>query len=172
MSRTISRRQISMLISTVIALIALLTGGREITRRLPQADVNTPVDESHALVFKVVDGDTFELENGQKVRLIGIDTPESVDPRKPVQYFGKEASQYAKELIEKRYVTLTKDVSETDKYHRLLRYVYLGDGTFVNEKLLRDGYAHVLTFPPDTKFNDLFLEAERDARDHKRGLWQ
>jgi len=121
-------------------------------------------------VSHVVDGDTIKLENGKVVRYIGIDTPETVDPRKPVQCFGAEASAKNKQLIEGKEVRLVKDVSETDKYGRILRYVYIGD-TFVNDYLVRNGYAHSSTYPPDVKFQDQFKKAEEEARINKRGLW-
>ncbi len=172
-----NQRNISLLISAVAALVVLGFGGHEVVKQSPKADVNTGavLDESYPEVYEVVDGDTIKVTDGavkKTVRFIGMDTPETKDPRKPVQYFGHEASQYTADLLLHRHVTLKKDVSETDKYGRLLRYVYLGDGTFVNEKLVREGYAHVLTYPPDVKYADLFVAAERDARENKRGLWK
>ncbi len=126
--------------------------------------------ESGVLVSRVVDGDTIELSTGQKVRYIGMDTPETVDPRKPVQCFGKEASLENKKLVEGKMVTLVKDVSETDKYGRLLRYVYV-DNIFVNDYLTRNGFAYMATFPPDVKFAQQFKAAQEEARINKRGLW-
>jgi micrococcal nuclease len=129
-------------------------------------------------VIKVVDGDTIDvLINGQKqtVRLIGINTPETVDPRRPVQCFGKEASNETKRLLEGKQVYLTKDVSETDKYNRILRLVYLplenGQMLFVNDYLVRQGFASNYTYPPDIKFDSQFRQAEKEARDNNRGLW-
>ncbi len=126
-------------------------------------------------VTKVVDGDTIEVEGDVSVRLIGIDTPETVDPRRPVGCFGKEASNEAKNLLSGKEVILQKDVSETDKYKRLLRYVYLAleDGKllFINDYLVREGFAKVLTYPPDVKFNEQFLRAEKQAREQNKGLW-
>lgn len=122
------------------------------------------------IVSKIIDGDTIELQNGEKVRYIGIDTPETLDPRKPVQCFGKEASLKNKELIEGKEVRLVKDVSERDKYGRLLRYVYVGD-VFINEKLVAEGYARAFTYPPDVAYSQLFIEKERLARENKLGLW-
>lgn len=127
------------------------------------------------LVTKVIDGDTIEVEGGIRVRLIGIDTPETVDPRRPVQCFGKEASSELKKLLNGKEVFLEKDVSETDKYGRLLRYVYLpledNQMLFVNDYMVREGFALVLTYPPDVKYNEQFRQAEREAREEKRGLW-
>lgn len=121
-------------------------------------------------VLRVVDGDTIELENGSKVRYIGVDTPESVDPRRGVECFGKEASERNRALVEGRAVRLESDVSDTDMYDRLLRYVFVGD-LFVNEYLVREGYARASSYPPDVKYQTLFREAEREAREMKRGLW-
>lgn len=133
------------------------------------------VEGEKAKVSKVIDGDTIELENGQIVRFVGIDTPETVDPRRPVGCFGKEASNETKKLLSDREVILQKDISDTDKYKRLLRYVYLplddGQILFVNDYLVRAGFARVYTFPPDVKFNEQFLQAEKAAREAKLGLW-
>lgn len=131
-----------------------------------------------ARVVKVVDGDTTEVQLGegvQKLRYIGIDTPETVDPRRPVGCFGKEASEENKRLVLDKEVFLEKDVSETDKYGRLLRFVYLkqpdGSMLFVNDYLVRHGFARASTYPPDVKYSEQFRQAEVDARAGKRGLW-
>lgn len=121
-------------------------------------------------VTKVIDGDTIEIEGGQRVRYIGIDTPETVDPRKAVQCFGKEASSKNKELVAEKQIRLEKDISETDKYGRLLRYIYVGD-IFVNDYLVRQGYAHASSYPPDIKYQDQFTQAQSEARSNNRGLW-
>lgn len=119
---------------------------------------------------RVIDGDTIEIEGGERVRYIGMNTPETVDPRRPVQCFGKEASNKNKELVEGKNVRLEKDVSERDKYGRLLRYVFLG-ARFINLELVNEGYAYADTFPPDVKYQEEFLNAQREARNAKRGLW-
>lgn len=121
-------------------------------------------------VTRVVDGDTIELENGERVRYIGIDTPETVDPRKPVQCFGVEASKKNKELVEGKSVRLEKDVTDRDKYNRLLRYVWIGD-TFINLELVKQGFAHSYSYPPDIKYQDQFRAAQKEARETKAGLW-
>lgn len=130
------------------------------------------VQESGSFVVaRAVDGDTIELENGDKVRYIGVNAPESVKPNSPVECFGKEASSFNKQLVEGKTIRLEKDVSDRDKYGRLLRFVYLEDGTFVNDELVRQGYAYASTFPPDVSKADQFKQAQQEARENKRGLW-
>ncbi len=137
-----------------------------------QSEKPTAIVTNEALypVDRVIDGDTVVVKIGDKfftVRYIGINTPEIT----PVECFGKEATEKNRQLVEGKKVRLEKDVSETDQYGRLLRYVYLEDGTFVNETLVRTGYAHAVTYPPDVKHQEKFREAERDARINNRGLW-
>lgn len=121
-------------------------------------------------VTRIIDGDTIEIEGGERVRYIGIDTPETVDPRKPVQCFGVEASKKNKELIEGQMVRLEKDITDRDKYNRLLRYVWVGD-TFVNLELVKQGFAQSYSYPPDIKYQDQIVAAQQQAREVKRGLW-
>ncbi len=123
-----------------------------------------------AVVKRVIDGDTIELSTGQKVRYIGIDTPELVHPKKPVECFAKEAKIENQKLVEGKTVRLEKDVSETDKYGRILRYVYIGD-TFINDYLVRQGFAHASTYPPDVRHSGQFVAGEKEAREARRGLW-
>lgn len=129
-------------------------------------------------VKRVIDGDTIELETGQKVRYIGMNTPEIHNPKTSVQCFGIEAKIKNQELVEGKTVRLEKDVSETDKYKRLLRYVYLPsnkadvDDIFINNYLVKEGYAVIDTFPPDIKYVDLFLKSQREAREQNKGLWK
>lgn len=128
---------------------------------------------TEAPVLRVVDGDTIEVEIGgqtYKVRYIGIDTPETVDPRRPVQCFGKEAAERNRQLVEGRTVGLEKDVSETDQFGRLLRYVWV-DGRMVNATLVEEGYALASTYPPDVKYAELFASLQAQAREAGRGLW-
>ena len=128
-------------------------------------------------VIRVIDGDTIEIEGGQKIRYIGINAPESVAPGKPLGCYGRESSAKNKELVEGKMVKLEKDVSETDKYNRLLRYVYVENpelvsgSLFVNDSLVREGFARVSTYPPDVKYQKMFLESEKYARQNNLGLW-
>jgi micrococcal nuclease len=130
-----------------------------------------------ATVVRVIDGDTIRVAiDGQEysVRYIGIDTPETVDPRQPVQWMGPEASAANKELVEGQTVVLEKDVSEVDRYGRLLRYVWLDRSTgwlLVNQELVRLGYAHSSSYPPDVRYQDLFRMVEGVAREAGIGLW-
>lgn len=127
-----------------------------------------------ALVVEVVDGDTIKVElDGliYTVRYIGIDCPETRDPNRPVEWMGPEAAEANRRLVDGQIVYLEKDVSETDRYGRLLRYVFLANGVFVNAELVRQGYAQVSTYPPDVRYQSLFLEMQREAREAGRGLW-
>lgn len=122
----------------------------------------------------VVDGDTIKVKIDGRlytVRYIGIDCPETRDPSRPVEWMGPEATEANRGLVGGKTVYLEKDVSETDRYNRMLRYVFLADGTFVNAELVRMGYAVVSTYPPDVRYQELFLRLEREARNAKRGLW-
>lgn len=131
---------------------------------------------SAPLVTRVVDGDTIIVQidgASEKVRLIGVDTPETVDPRKPVQCFGKEASNFTKTLLLNKQIVLETDPSQgdRDKYGRLLRYVFLNDGTLVNQKIITDGYGHEYTYRIPYKYQTEFKNAERSARESQKGLW-
>lgn len=127
------------------------------------------------LVTKVIDGDTFWINDGEKevkVRFIGIDAPETRNTgRKKKGYYGVEAKTYVIELTENQWVRLEYDVRKKDQYQRLLAYVYREDGTFLNAHLVENGYAVVDTHPPNVKYVDLFIELQRMARQEKRGLW-
>ena len=125
-----------------------------------------------AVVKRVVDGDTLLLANDKRVRLIGVNTPETVKPNSPVEAYGKEASEYTKKMLTGKTVYLEKDAGDTDKYGRLLRYVYTEDGKMFNEVLVQEGYAQVMTIPPNVKYQERFVEAQRQAREGKKGLWQ
>jgi micrococcal nuclease len=128
-----------------------------------------------ATVLRVVDGDTVQVRVGgakEKVRLIGIDTPESVKPDTPVQCYAKAASAETHRLLDGRTVRLVGDVEPRDRYGRLLAYVYrASDGLFVNAELAGRGYARQLTIPPNVRFADRFHALVARARAAGRGLW-
>lgn len=139
-----------------------------------------------AKVISITDGDTIVVDiNGktEKLRFIGIDTPETHHPNKPVQHFGKEASDYTTKQLTNKTIYLQKDVSERDKYGRLLRYVWLVKpstnepskeeviANCFNAELVKNGYAHAYTYPPDVKYNEIFKELETKAREKHIGLW-
>ncbi len=122
-------------------------------------------------IVKVIDGDTIELDGGERLRYIGIDTPEKNDPRKPVQCFAEEASKKNKELVEGKMVKFYKDINTRDKYGRLLGYVYREDGLFINLELVKQGYAFSYTYQPDISKQEEFQVAEKKAREQNLGLW-
>lgn len=139
-----------------------------------------------AKVVSITDGDTIVVDlNGktEKLRFIGIDTPETHHPSKPVQYFGKEASDYTTKQLTSKTIYLQKDVSDRDKYGRLLRYVWFVKpsknepskeeviSNCFNAELVKNGYAHAYTYPPDVKYNEIFKELEAKAREKHIGLW-
>ena len=140
---------------------------------------------SDILVKRAVDGDTLVLETGERVRLIGIDTPEmhesdklfrdarrSGQDVKTIQALGRRAYEFTKNLVEGKRVSLEFDVEKRDKYGRILAYVYLKDGTFVNAEIVKQGYASLMTYPPNVKYVDLFSRLYREARENNRGLWK
>ena len=128
-------------------------------------------------VIDVHDGDTVTVEINKaptKIRLIGIDAPESYNVGKKFrkEYFGKEAKVFATNLLKNKKVKLTFDVQKTDRYGRILAYAYLENGVFLNQYLVENGFAVVATFPPNVKFVEVFTKAEKSARNKKLGLWK
>ena len=123
------------------------------------------------LISRVIDGDTVELASGETVRYLGIDTPETVHPSKPVECYGPEASERNNELVEGKIVTLMRDGPDTDQYDRLLRYVFV-DGTFVNGDLVWGGYAYARSYGDTPLFYQTLVQLERSAREGERGLWE
>lgn len=122
-------------------------------------------------VIRVIDGDTIEIEGGQKIRYIGIDTPETVQSNELVVCNGVEASAKNSELVLNKLIRLEKDVSDTDQYGRLLRYIWI-DNTLINEELVQEGYALASSYPPDVKYQERLNQAQREAREGSKGLWK
>ena len=118
----------------------------------------------------VIDGDTILLESGESVRYLGIDAPEPHHPTQGLEFFGPEATERNKELVEGELVRLESDMTDRDAYGRLLRYVYV-DGAFINGVLVEEGFAYSSYYPPDTKHYDKLLELELDAESAGHGLW-
>jgi len=157
--------------SGAIASIGVLIAGG-----LTGCGTTTTESPATITVRRVVDGDTIIVRiegRDERVRLIGVDTPETVDPRRPVGCFGKEASDHTKSLLsDGTAVRLERDAEQRDRYGRLLAYVYrLSDGLFVNDELLRDGYGQLLTIPPNVTHVERFRASQRAARESGVGLW-
>ncbi|MFZ6015940.1 MAG: thermonuclease family protein [Patescibacteria group bacterium] len=183
-----SNRQIKRALSLIIAIgffIALAwqnSPSPKTESAQPDADLPSMqvASNANAYVIHVVDGDTITVKLDSdpnlevKVRLLGINTPETVDPRRPVECFGKQASDFAKELLSHQRVRLEADpeADEIDKYGRLLRNVYLPDGTDVNALLVADGYANAyVSFPQNQERKAELRRLESEARQAERGLW-
>jgi len=122
------------------------------------------INENAVLVTRIIDGDTIEIENGVRVRYIGIDTPETGE------HYYLEATEANRNLVEGKKVRLEKDIEDKDDYGRLLRYVWV-DEIMVNAELVKLGYAYSYSYPPNLKYQAQFLQQEKEAREQKRGLW-
>jgi len=173
----------SIIISAILILLAAIALGQslsseDINKSVSNilgatTQINTP--EGYYQVTQVVDGDTFKVDidgKNQTVRLLAIDTPETVDPRKPVQCFGVEASNHLKSLLQNQSVRFEYDSLQNkyDRYHRLLAYVYLEDGTFINAHMVKEGYAFAYT-PIDSDHLEEMRQLEKQARENSQGLW-
>jgi micrococcal nuclease len=132
------------------------------------------IDTESARVIRVIEGDTIEVDLGrrqrEKVRYLGINTPETSHPRQGVEPFGPEAKEANRRLVEGQMVRLEFDVQARDRFGRLLAYVYVGN-LMVNAELVRQGYAQAATYPPNMRYQELFLRLQREAQEAKRGLW-
>jgi len=174
-----SKKRILFLVSLLCALFLLYNEQRvqEVleTRNSAVAEAEVTSTDTY-LVSRVVDGDTIEVTKDgakEKVRLLGINTPETVDPRKKVECFGKEASAELKQLLTGKQVKLVTDDTQTkyDKYGRLLAYVYTEDGLFVNKHMIEEGYAYEYTYTAPYIFQYEFKEAQKLAETEGKGLW-
>jgi len=139
---------------------------------------------NNILVTRVIDGDTIELKSRERVRLIGIDTPETyLGPKlerdsertkrdyKTIIAMGKRATAFTKKLVDRKTVRLEFDIEKKDRYGRLLAYVYLPDGRMLNAEIVKEGFAQVYTFQPNVKYVELFKKLQKEAREDKKGLW-
>jgi micrococcal nuclease len=140
---------------------------------IPEA---TQITDTYSIISKVIDGDTYQVTKDGKtdvIRVIGINSPETVDPRKPVECFGKEASERAKSVLTDKKVRLEADDSQgdTDKYGRLLRYIFTEKGTDVGLWLIKDGYAYEYTYNLPYKYQSTYKDAQSQAKTNKSGLW-
>ncbi|MFA5164374.1 MAG: thermonuclease family protein [Candidatus Omnitrophota bacterium] len=126
--------------------------------------IDSGVFAEELFVTRVIDGDTIVVENGEHVRYIGIDTPEKGRP------YYNEAKRQNEKLVKGRRVRLEYDAGKRDRYGRTLAYVYAGD-IFVNEELVRGGYALAYTVPPNVKYSERFVSLQQEAREQKKGIW-
>lgn len=176
------KKLIISLLSLCLVIISLIATGKTpeelLQLAVPQSQQSVQgiqTQKQYANVVKAVDGDTITVSlNGtqEKVRIIGINTPESVDPRRGVQCFGKEAARFTEETLQGQTVTLETDPSQSDrdKYGRMLRYVWIGDIDF-GKLLISSGFAHEYTYGDPHKYQKEYQEAENEARINKKGLW-
>ena len=162
----------------IFLLLGLLSDRLIYTNQQTTEEENQDIlgTENSFEVIEVVDGDTVKVQNSSQtftVRLIGINTPETKDPRKDVECFGKEASDRLTALLDGQTVQLVSDESQldTDRYDRLLRYVILTDGTNVNYQMIQEGYAYEYTYSEPYKYQSDFKDAQAYAKENKLGLW-
>lgn len=160
----------------VASLTAFSCNSKSGNRKAKSEQSVSAEKEGFFKVTKILDGDTFwaedESDKGIKIRLIGVDAPESRNVfKKKKGYFGEEAKAYLSNMFEGQSVRLEYDVDSLDQYGRTLAYVYLTDGTFVNADLVKNGYAKVMTVPPNVKYADEFVNYQQEARENNRGLW-
>lgn len=175
--------------AVIFAAFSFLNTKAGVVHNSEEAKVSLPFgkkyDYSDVLVKRAVDGDTLLLETGERVRLIGIDTPEIHESDKlqrdirrtkqdaaAIKEMGMRSYQFTKKMVEGKRVSLEFDVERYDRYKRLLAYVYLKDGTFVNAEIIKQGYASLMTYPPNVKYVDTFKELYKEARENNRGLWK
>lgn len=128
-------------------------------------------DPIYVKVVRVIDGDTVEIEGGERVRYLGVGSPESVDSQKPVQCFGQEAKQKNKELVEGKVVRLERGIKERDRFCRILAYVWV-ENNMVNIELIKQGYARKYLLPRDSPYKQKFIDAELEAESEKKGIWR
>lgn len=165
-----------LLIIFIVASISVFSCSKSGNRKAQLKQNKQTENNGFLKVTKVVDGDTFWVDDGFgkgiKIRFIGVDAPESRNVfKKKKGYYGKEAKTYLSNMLKGQNVRLEYDVDSLDQYGRVLAYVYLTDGTFVNAELVKNGYAMVMTVPPNVKYADKFVKYQQEARENNLGLW-
>lgn len=155
-----------------VLLISVIGCQNNKQEKKPNNDIQTFYN-----IKKFVDGDTFWIDNGtdkgEKIRFIGINAPESRKVfNREEEYFGKESKYYVENLLKDKKVRLEYDVDRFDRYGRTLAYIFLEDGTFLNAHLIEEGYATVMTIPPNIEYSELFIKLQIKARENKKGLWK
>jgi micrococcal nuclease len=180
------KKELKLIQLTVLAILVITYACFKLLPDIKQKSTPAKIITAgeNAFVERAVDGDTLKFSDGRRVRLIGVDTPEmhysekllrdSKRTRKDItaiQALGKRAADFTRQLCEGKPVHIETDVRKTDKYGRLLAYIYLEDGTFVNAKIVEEGYGQIMTIPPNVKYADKFLKLERQAREARKGLW-
>lgn len=155
----LTKKQLNLLSKALILLIASLI--------ILASSQSKPSKDEFITVVRVIDGDTIEISTGEKIRYIGIDAPEDTTKK---QCFGVESTKKNIELVLNKEIRIEKDKSDKDRYGRLLRYVYVGD-QFINKILVNEGYAKSKSYPPDTRYQEAFDNAELYAKNNNLGLW-
>lgn len=170
--KTTSKENIFLKLSFYLSFTILVFSLIAVIHYLPRLQIKSKVvdEQSQKIkIIRVIDGDTVVTQDNQKIRLIGIDTPE-ININNPQKCLGDLATIKMKELLQDRYVTLEKDISHTDQYNRLLRYIWV-DNQLINEVLLQQGYAQIETINPDTKYQHRLSAAQTQAKNQHLGLW-
>ena len=166
MARTSVNRRIFLILAIIIVLLVTYAVTKKTAAPVRPVEITIEAASGETtLVTRVIDGDTIEVEGGRRVRYIGIDTPEITD------CFGVTAKDKNSDLVAGKPVRLVSDISDKDAYGRLLRYVYAGD-IFVNDTLVRQGFAAAEPIKPDIQYASQFLTAQNEAKQEHRGIWQ
>ncbi|MFD2168458.1 thermonuclease family protein [Tumebacillus lipolyticus] len=174
-------KKIALLFICCLGLLGCAEPGSDKNSSSPSSanSATSAIEGRYAVVTHVADGDTIQLENGEKVRMIGVNTPETKKPGTAVQPYGQEASDFTKKALEGKKVFVETDVQPTDRYGRTLAYIYTEapkteadiEALMFNATLLREGYAQLMTIQPNVKYQELFLKLQRKARADNLGLW-
>lgn len=171
---TTNRSLINTIVAIILLVFAAFVSDSKLNPSLTKDVLGT--DTTVYTVTSIVDGDTIKVSDSEDVytvRLIGIDTPETKDPRKEIECFGEEATLYLTKLLGNNSITLKSDSTQDDidRYGRLLRYIFLQDGTNVNKKMIQDGYAYEYTYSKPYFYQKEYIDAQHFSRNGRLGLW-